>query len=141
MRGWLRSTLTLCPATNVITITFGSIAWTLNYEILFYLVMAILLAKPILLRYVLFLYVIAFYLRSNVPVFQYFGNPMNLEFIIGTTLSNLPRFDKGRILVPIGFVFLAIAGYFDGTWSLNALQNGNESLRVLVRTSENVERN
>jgi exopolysaccharide production protein ExoZ len=95
-------------------------------------VIAILLGKPTLLRYVILSYVMAFYLRQNVTVLHYFGNPMNIEFLIGVALSNVPGYGKGKILVPMGFALLAAAGYFDETCSLKALQNGNESLRVIV---------
>ena len=67
------STVTLWPVTNVFTNPFGPVAWTLSYELLFYIVMAVLLIERRFLKYILFSYFISFSLRQHLSVLQYFA--------------------------------------------------------------------
>jgi exopolysaccharide production protein ExoZ len=126
------STITLWPVTNVLTYSIDPVAWTLSYEVLFYLTMAILLVERRLLKYVLLSYFISMSLRQHLSVFQYLGNPLCMEFIAGVVLARIPKIPKGFVAVPIGVLSLATTGYLDVKLSLGLSRSGNELSRVFA---------
>jgi len=50
-------------------------------------------------------------LRARGPIFQFLGNPLILEFILGVALSCLPRWRPAVWCLPIGAAALIAAGF------------------------------
>src|SRR5260370_42714369 len=90
--GWrdVVSTLLLWPATDVMTAPVLPVAWTLSFEMLFYFSAALILHDRRWLYALGCLYGMALALRPLSPVFQFLGNPLAVEFLIGVVLAYAP---------------------------------------------------
>ena len=101
-RDWqiVATSLTLWPLWGALVRPALPVGWTLLFEILFYVSVALSMRfgiKPVLAVFALFLAGGVAY-RSQ-PVFSYFGNPMMLEYLAGVLIYNLPK--SSRIAVPL----------------------------------------
>jgi exopolysaccharide production protein ExoZ len=135
--GWreVLATLLLWPATDVMAEPLIPVAWTLCFEMLFYASAALVLIDRRWLYVLLGLYAVAFSLRPLGPVFQFIGNPLVLEFLLGVVIARSPTWRLGMLGVPIGFAALVLAGPLQiaptgGTMDFLAGQEGVH--RVLV---------
>jgi exopolysaccharide production protein ExoZ len=111
--GWrgLVATLLLWPATDIMTVPLLEVAWSLSFEMLFYLSAALVLYDRRWLYALLGMYVIAFALRpSGLPVFQFIGNPIVLEFLFGVAIAYAPMWRGAVLGIPVGFAVLAVSG-------------------------------
>lgn len=90
--GWrdFLATFLLWPATDVMTPPILPVAWTLCFEALFYSAAALVLADRRWAYVLAITYAIALMLRPYGPVFQFVGNPIILEFLMGVGIARLP---------------------------------------------------
>jgi exopolysaccharide production protein ExoZ len=105
------STLLLWPATDAMTLPLLPVAWTLSFEMLFYLSAVLVLYDRRWLYVLGALYALAFSLRQFGPVFQFVGNPLVLEFLFGVVIASAPKHRSGALAIPLGFAALAAAGF------------------------------
>ena len=110
--GWrgVLATLLLWPATDVMTPPLLGVAWTLSFEMLFYLSTALVLYDRRCLYVLGVLYTMALSLRPFGPVFQFFGNPLVIEFLFGVGIASVPSWRGGILCIPLGFAALSLAG-------------------------------
>ncbi|CAN7626669.1 acyltransferase [Phenylobacterium sp. LjRoot225] len=111
--GWREvvATFLLWPATDVMTMPMLPVAWTLCFEALFYAAATLVILDRRWMFALLGLYAAATALRSAGPVFQFLGNPIILEFLMGVGLAYAPACRIGRWGVPAGFAALVAAGF------------------------------
>jgi exopolysaccharide production protein ExoZ len=110
--GWrdVLATLALWPATDVMTAPLIPVAWTLSFEMLFYAAATLILWHRWWLFITLAGFVLAFFARAHGPVFQFFGNPIIVEFLFGVLIARLPLVRSGVRFLPIGAVALIVSG-------------------------------
>jgi exopolysaccharide production protein ExoZ len=108
-RDWL-ATVLLWPATNVMTAPILPVAWTLCFEMLFYIAAAFVIADRRWLIPLGMLYVASLFLRPFGPVFQFLGNPLILEFLAGVTIAFAPKHRFGLPMLTAGFLIILLAG-------------------------------
>ena len=111
--GWrgVLATVLLWPATDVMTAPLFPVAWTLSFEMLFYLSAALVLHDRRWLYVLGAFYGLAFSLRPLSPVFQILGNPLVVEFLFGVAIAFAPSWRSGRIGIPFGFAARAAAWF------------------------------
>lgn len=107
----LIATFLLWPATDVMTAPILPVAWTLCFEALFYAAFAIVLFDGRLLYPVLGVFAGSMLLRPYGPVFQFLGNPLILEFMMGMGLAYLPMKRAAIWGIPIGAILLVAVGF------------------------------
>lgn len=105
------STFLLWPATDVMTAPLLPVAWTLCFEMLFYLAAALTLADRRFLIIVVAVFLFALGTRSSGPVSQFLGNPIIIEFAIGVTIAHLPLWRPAVWLIPVGAFIILWAGF------------------------------
>jgi exopolysaccharide production protein ExoZ len=110
--GWRDAVATflLWPATDQMTAPALGVGWTLCFEMLFYASVALVLIERRWAFVILGAYGIAFLLRPIGPIFQFLGNPIILEFLLGVAISFAPGWRPGIWGVPIGAILLIGAG-------------------------------
>lgn len=99
-RTWL-ATLTFWPATDRMTAPIDP-GWTLSFEALFYTCAALVIWRPRLAWVLLAGYALAATLHGDLPVLQFVGNPLIVEFLLGVAITRLPSWKPGKWLVPAG---------------------------------------
>ena len=135
--GWrdLLATFLLWPATDVMTAPLLSVAWTLSFEMVFYGCAALILVDRRWLAILLIAYAVAFALRSFGPIFQFLGNPIIIEFLLGVAIARLPMARLGIFGIPLGIALLLGSGVLksapDGD-TLDFLIGDDNLYRVLV---------
>ncbi|BCH33041.1 acyltransferase [Mesorhizobium sp. L-8-10] len=114
--GWrdFIATFLLWPATDVMTTPMLPVAWTLCFEALFYSAAALVLADRRWVYVLVAMYAIALVLRPYGPLFQFLGNPIIVEFLLGVGIAFLPGRRLGLLGIPAGMVALLATG-FSGT--------------------------
>ena len=110
--GWrdVLATYLLWPATDVMTIPMLTVAWTLCFEVLFYAATALLLWRRNALLVLLGLFGAAMILRPAGPVFQFLGNPIIIEFLLGVGIAQLPKWPAARWGIVVGAATMLLAG-------------------------------
>ena len=111
--GWRDAvaTLLLWPATDRMTMPALAAAWTLCFEMLFYVAVAAVLFDRRLLSLCVGVFVAAMALSARGPIFAFLGNPIIFEFIFGVALSHLPRCRPAVWCLPVGAVALVATGF------------------------------
>jgi exopolysaccharide production protein ExoZ len=109
----LLATFFLWPATDVMTLPQLAVAWTLCYEALFYAAATFVLASRRWLFPLLGLFAASMALRQHGAVFQFLGNPLIIEFLIGVAIAHAPAFKHARWGIPLGAAVLVAAGFFN----------------------------
>jgi exopolysaccharide production protein ExoZ len=111
--GWreVLATFLLWPATDTMTEPLSPVAWTLCFEALFYAAVALILADRRWLPALLVVFLVSLALAPWTPVFQFLGNPLIVEFMIGAALVRLPKWRTGKWGLPLGLVALAATGF------------------------------
>jgi exopolysaccharide production protein ExoZ len=134
--GWrdVVSTILLWPATDIMTAPVLPAAWTLSFEMLFYFCAALILHDRRWLYALGCLYGMALALRPLSPVFQFLGNPLAVEFLIGVVLAYAPPLPRvGVWLVPLGFAALAaVSGFLHMAPNGDCLTGQENLYRVFV---------
>jgi exopolysaccharide production protein ExoZ len=135
--GWRDAVATflLWPATDGMTAPALTVGWTLCFEMLFYASAALVLVERHWAFIILGAYGVAFLLRPIGPIFQFLGNPLILEFLLGVAISFAPSWRLGIWGIPIGAILLAGAGLMGiaPTGETTDFLLGRESLqRVLI---------
>ena len=106
---FIASSLTLWPIyAGGYYVPVLKVGWTLSFELLFYLGMALAIASRAalpLLFYALFL--LAALTTSN-TLLHFIGSPMALEFLLGVIVAKLPRRAAFGLFIPIGLLLLAM---------------------------------
>ncbi len=84
------------------------VGWTLSYELLFYVGMALAIATrgavPLALYALFFLGA----LTTSISLLHFVGSPMALEFLMGVAIAKLPRRAAFGLLVPVGLALFAM---------------------------------
>ena len=131
--GWRDAvaTLFLWPATDRMTMPALAVAWTLCFEMLFYIAVAAVLVDRWLLPLCVEVFAAAMALRARGPIFQFLGNPIIFEFIFGVALSYLPRCRLAVWCLPIGAAALVATGFVGIAPPIqgNELLAGDENFR------------
>lgn len=135
--GWrdLVATFLLWPATDVMSAPLLDVAWTLCFEMLFYASATLVLMNRWWAPILAITYAVAFALRSQGPLFQFVGNPLIIEFLLGVALVHAPRKKIGWPAIVVGTALLLAAGAlgFAPTGSSLDFLRGDDNLRrVLV---------
>lgn len=107
----LLASLLLWPATDVMTQPLLPVAWTLCYEMLFYMAVAIALIDRRLVYVLLACYAAAMALRPLGPVFQFVGNPLVIEFLFGVLIARIPLVWFGTALIPIAVAAIFMSAF------------------------------
>ncbi len=134
--GWreLLASIALWPATDRMTAPILPVAWTLCFEALFYAAATLVLVNRKWLLALAALYVASFALRSHAPVFQFLGNPLIIEFLLGAAVAHAPRNRLALIGIPLGAAAIIAAGFIGlapiGS-TLSFLTGENGMMRVL----------
>jgi exopolysaccharide production protein ExoZ len=106
----LLSSLTLWPIYDHFTLPALIVGWTLSFEWLFYLSIALAMRTRPLLPLALFGVAVVAGAITHAPVFDLIGNPMIFEFLFGVMIARLPRARSfGLPLLLIGVAGLAVA--------------------------------
>lgn len=110
--GWreVLATLLLWPATDVMTEPLIPVAWTLCFEMLFYAAATLVLINRRWLVVLLFAYALCFGLRDYGPIFQFLGNPLIVEFLLGVLIARAPMWRPAALGTVVGFSALLAAG-------------------------------
>ena len=131
----LAATFLLWPATDVMTVPLLPVAWTLCFEALFYVAAALVIADRRWLGPILLIFGAAIALRAQGPVFQFLGNPLMFEFLLGIAVAYAPALRQAIWLIAVGVIALVAAGFM-GTAptgsTLNNLMGDGGFQRVLV---------
>jgi exopolysaccharide production protein ExoZ len=135
--GWRDAVATFLfwPATDQMTVPALAVGWTLCFEMLFYACAALVLVDRRWAFAIIGAYGIAFLLRPIGATFQFLGNPLILEFLLGVAISFIPGWRPGIWGIPIGAIMLAVVGLVGiaPTGGTMDFLLGNEGLpRVLV---------
>ena len=131
----LAATFLLWPATDVMTVPLLPVAWTLCFEALFYVAAALVIADRRWLGPILLTFGAAIALRAQGPIFQFLGNPLMFEFLLGIAVAYAPALRQAIWLIAVGVIALVAAGFM-GTAptgsTLNNLMGDGGFQRVLV---------
>src|SRR5262245_61986931 len=95
--GWrdALATFLLWPATDQMTLPVLPVGWTLCFEMLFYICVALVLVQRRLFFVIISVYAAALVLHPMGPVFQFLGNPIILEFCFGVLVAHPPACRSG----------------------------------------------
>jgi exopolysaccharide production protein ExoZ len=135
--GWrdALATYLLWPATDRMTLPTLGVGWTLCFEMLFYAAAALVLVERRWAFVIFGAYGIALLFRPIGPIFQFLGNPIILEFLLGVAISFAPSWRPGIWGIPIGAFLLAGAGLIGiapAVGTMDLLQGPNGLQRVLI---------
>jgi exopolysaccharide production protein ExoZ len=110
--GWRETiaTITLWPAFDEMAAPVLPAAWTLCFEMLFYGAATLVLVDRRLLPGILGLFAVSLVFRSTAPIFQFLGNPIIIEFIIGVALAYAPSIKAAKWGIPAGAIAILLAG-------------------------------
>lgn len=103
------TSLTLWPVYGEVVRPYLKVAWTLTFEMLFYVSAAATLrygSRAVLLAFAACL--LGFQFFPN-PLLGFLGNPMIFEFLAGVFIARLPRSEAGGLLIPVGIVLFALS--------------------------------
>lgn len=88
------ASLTLWPSYPEFTTPALPLGWTLSFEMLFYLAFALAIRTRAAVPLALFGLSLVLRLTTHQPLFDYLGNPMIFEFLLGVGVANLPRAER-----------------------------------------------
>jgi len=133
--GWrdALATFLFWPATDKLTFPALAVGWTLCFEMLFYACAALVLVGRRWVVIILGAYGIALTLRPIAPPFQFLGDPIILEFLLGVAIAYAPNWRPAIWGLPLGAICLVAAGLtgiVPATKSMDVLLDG--FLRVLI---------
>lgn len=104
------ASLTLWPVYSRFTLPILPIGWTLSFEMLFYISTALALLTRPLVPLILFGIALVAGVATRLPIFDFVGNPMILEFLMGMAVAKLPRDARfGGALVILALALFAIS--------------------------------
>jgi exopolysaccharide production protein ExoZ len=135
--GWrdLLATFLLWPATDVMTAPLLGVAWTLCFEMLFYATATLILLNRWWTPVFAVLFLTAFCLRAFGPLFQFVGNPLIVEFLLGVALTHAPQSRFGVVFVLLGVALLLLTGILGlapAGGTLDFLRGDDNLRRVII---------
>jgi exopolysaccharide production protein ExoZ len=102
--------VTLWPVTDLLTVPYLSIRWTLSFELLFYAAVAFSIRRGPQVPLALFGLALVLGLVTKAPALRFFGSPMILEFLFGVVVAKLPRSAKvAPVLLIVAACVLCVA--------------------------------
>jgi len=125
------ATFLLWPATDQMTIPALMVGWTLCFEMLFYACVALILINRRWASIIIVAYGIAVICRPIGPLFQFLGNPMILEFLLGVAIAYAPSWRRGIWGIPIGAIWLVAAG-LNGAAPAESIEGHDGFRQVLI---------
>ena len=84
------------------------VGWTLSFELLFYLGMALAIATRAAVPLALYAMFLVGALATSSPLLHFIGSPMALEFLMGIAIARMPRRVGFGLFVPIGLALFAL---------------------------------
>ena len=84
------------------------VGWTLSFELLFYLGMALAIATRAAVPLTLYALFLLGSLTTSSSLLHFIGSPMALEFLMGVVIAGLPRRAVLGLLIPLGFALFAL---------------------------------
>ena len=93
MLGWptVAASLTLWPVYDRFTAPTLALGWTLSFEMLFYVSLALSLKVGARVPLALFAVCLMGGILTDAPLFDFLGNPMIFEFLLGVVIAKLPK--------------------------------------------------
>ena len=135
-------TVSFWPAlTDGMNLPYISVGWTLCFEMLFYVATAICLGfnHGLILVIVVFLAAMLSRSFSDWALFQFIGNPIICEFILGALIALFvnpkhPRAVVGGLLIVVAIFGFALSYYlgFNGIEEAGKILDGTQSMRRFV---------
>ncbi|HKP77701.1 MAG TPA: acyltransferase [Phenylobacterium sp.] len=124
----LTASVTLWPAFDRMAAPLLPVGWTLCFEALFYAAVTLILWRRWLVAPLLALWATAA-IVGVVPVFQFLGNPIILEFLAGVALAFAPRWRPLVWALPAGVaaILVGAALQWPPTGSALAFLRGDEA--------------
>jgi exopolysaccharide production protein ExoZ len=120
--GWrdFVATVFLWPATDVMTESLLPVAWTLTFELMFYVCAALVIKGRKWIYLLIGVYVAAFCLRPVSPTFKILGSPLIIEFLLGVLIARLPMMRMAIWGILIGCAAILATAHLKllpfGTW-------------------------
>jgi exopolysaccharide production protein ExoZ len=133
-RGFI-ATCFLWPATDKMSYPALEVAWTLCFEMLFYIAATLVMVNIRLLIPLIGIFVLAVALREHGPLFQFLGNPLIIEFFFGVISAFIPRWRPAVWCLPIGVAGLVAVGLLGAAvpaGGIYALIGDDNARRLLV---------
>ena len=101
------ASVTLWPVYDQFTVPALGLGWTLSFEMLFYVAIALGMRTRPALPLALFAVALVGGALTHAPLFDFLGNPMICEFLFGVLIAQLPRSESAAlpllIVAAIGF--------------------------------------
>jgi exopolysaccharide production protein ExoZ len=104
------ATFLFWPATDTMTAPVLPVGWSLCFEMLFYVCAWAVLLNRLCAIFFVVAYVIVLVLHVDVPLLQFVGNPIILEFLAGVAIAYTPSCRLGVMALPLGALMLVGAG-------------------------------
>ena len=129
--GWQAyvASATLWPMYDRFTLPLLELGWTLSFELLFYLGFAVALRTGATLPILAFAASLIGGMVTDHPMFDYFGNPIIFDFLMGVAIAKLPR----RSVAAPWLIGLAIALFALSPWALYNGQIARSADTAMVR--------
>jgi exopolysaccharide production protein ExoZ len=130
------TTLTFWPVwAGGMAFPVDSVGWTLCFEMLFYVAAALCLVSPRFLSIVMAVFVFSWWARRHghsSAAFEFLGNPIILEFLLGVIIAAIFNRTRGRVPLLVSLTFME-AGFF--LIVLYGLPPGMEDARMTLNNS------
>jgi exopolysaccharide production protein ExoZ len=122
------------PATDKMTLPALAGGWSLCFEMLFYACTALVLVNLRWLFIIIGGYGVALMVYAPIPIMQFVGNPLILEFLLGVAIANAPNWRPGIWGLPLGAICFFGAGLAGIAPTNNAMDLllGHEGLRRVI---------
>lgn len=106
---FIASSLTLWPIyAGGYYVPVLKVGWTLSFELLFYLGMALASATRAALPLAIYALLLVGALTTGSSLLHFVGSPMASEFLMGIAIARLPRRKVLGLLIPLGICLLAL---------------------------------
>jgi exopolysaccharide production protein ExoZ len=126
------SSLTLWPIYGTYVDPVLKVGWTLGFEMIFYLAMALAIVTRPLVPLAMFGLFLLLGLATRLPLFEYLGNPMIFEFLMGVGIARLRVRRFGLLAIGIALAAFAFSPLSVFWGNKAVLDPGFAMLRLLV---------
>lgn len=128
----LLTSFTLWPIWGEYAIPLPPLGWTLSFEILFYVGLALALRTRPTVPLAIFSFCLVGSAVSTGTVFDFVGSPMIFEFLLGFMIAKVPRLDRwGLPLICVSLILLLNAPVYAENARLLAMNAEFAPLRVM----------
>jgi exopolysaccharide production protein ExoZ len=106
------------------------VGWTLTFELLFYMGIAVALASRRVIPLALYLVLLLGSVTIDSPLLRFLGSPMGLEFLMGLAIALLPRRTVFAWFIPVAVSLIALSS--PGTGDVDATLRGYGALQRVI---------